>query len=179
LGFMGAPRRIDHYAASTGWQPFYTTAVVGFIIITCGILTQVWQIIVSIKERKRHLDKTGDHWNGRTLEWSTSSPPPFYNFAKIPSVAQTDEFWHRKQSGSKIRHSYEEIAMPKNTAMGIYLSAIAFILGFALVWHVIWLALLSLIGLVACIIHLSWDEHTEYELSASQVEKLERSRGES
>jgi cytochrome o ubiquinol oxidase subunit 1 len=176
LGFMGAPRRIDHYAASTGWQPFYLTAVVGFIIIASGMFTQVWQIIVSCKESKKHLDKTGDPWNGRTLEWSTSSPPPFYNFAKIPTVTQIDAFWHRKETGQKIKPHYEEIVLPKNTAMGIYLSAISLTLGFALVWHILGLALVSLLSLIACLIHLSWDEHTEYELSASQVEKLEKAK---
>lgn len=176
LGFMGAPRRIDHYAASTGWQPFYLTAVVGFTIISAGILTQVWQIIVSCKERKKHVDTTGDPWNGRTLEWSTSSPPPFYNFAKIPSVSHIDEFWHRKERGHATKPHYEEIIMPKNTAMGIYLSGISLSLGFALVWHILGLAILSLVSLIACLIYLSWDEHTEYELSASQVEKLEKAK---
>lgn len=77
LGFMGATRRIDHYAASTGWQPFYITSALGFVIILYGIGTQIYQILISIRKRKQHLDTTGDPWNGRTLEWATSSPPPF------------------------------------------------------------------------------------------------------
>jgi cytochrome o ubiquinol oxidase subunit 1 len=167
LGFMGAPRRIDHYDATTGWQPFYTAALIGFILIICGLLTQVWQIIVSIKERKYHLDKTGDPWNGRTLEWSTSSPPPFYNFAKIPLVTQQEEFWHRKQSGGEYLYE-KEVLMPKNTPMGIYLSAFGLICSFALVWHLLWLAGLSLLAIIACLISLSWDEETEYLLEVKK-----------
>lgn len=76
LGFMGAPRRLDHYDASTGWQPLYITSLIGFMLISAGIITQILQIWRSIKERKHNLDLTGDPWNGRTLEWATSSPPP-------------------------------------------------------------------------------------------------------
>ena len=52
LGFMGAVRRMDHYAASTGYQPFFITAGIGVCIIAAGALMQVWQVIVSVSERK-------------------------------------------------------------------------------------------------------------------------------
>jgi cytochrome o ubiquinol oxidase subunit 1 len=98
LGFWGAPRRIDHYAATTGWQPLYITAFVGFFIIVAGVLTQIYQLYFSIKERKKNLDSTGDPWDGRTLEWYTTSPPPFYNFAVIPKVSSPDAFWEIKKT---------------------------------------------------------------------------------
>lgn len=174
LGFMGAPRRLDHYAAATSWQPLYITAFIGFLIITCGCLTQVYQLIVSIRERKSHVDTTGDPWNGRTLEWSTSSPPPFYNFAVIPTVESRDELWYMKQRGEKPSQHYEAIELPKNTGMGIYMAGFAFLLGFGLVWHMLWLAVLGLIGAIVCFIIRSFDEHTEYELSAEEVAEMER-----
>ncbi len=177
LGFLGAPRRLDHYAASTGWQPFYIFASVGFVIILCGIATQVFLIIVSIKKRKRNLDTTGDPWNGRTLEWSTASPPSFYNYAVIPSVTSRDEFWHMKNSRRKPQKKhYEDIVLPKNTGMGIYISAFAFVVGFSLVWHILWLAALGSIGVIACVIILSFDEEMEYELTAAQIERMETSK---
>ncbi|MBS0653035.1 MAG: cbb3-type cytochrome c oxidase subunit I [Verrucomicrobia bacterium] len=176
LGFMGATRRLDHYSASTGWQPFYITATVGFVIIVCGVITQIFQIIVSIKERKQNLDTTGDPWNGRTLEWATSSPPPFYNFAVIPTVTSRDEFWNMKKDDHKLQKRYEDIELPKNTGMGIYISGFAFILGFALVWHILWLAALSLIGVITCVIIRSFDDNTEYVLSAAEVERIETSK---
>ncbi|MGC1879357.1 MAG: cbb3-type cytochrome c oxidase subunit I [Rhabdochlamydiaceae bacterium] len=176
LGFMGATRRLDHYAASTGWQPLFITATVGFVIIMCGVITQVFQIIISIKRRKQHLDTTGDPWNGRTLEWATSSPPPFYNFAVIPTVRSNEEFWEMKKRDPYPRQQYEDIELPKNTGMGIYISCFAFLFGFALVWHILWLALLGLIGVIACIIIRSMDDNTEYVLTAAEVEQMERSK---
>lgn len=177
LGFMGATRRLDHYAASTGWQPLFIVSTIGFVIICCGVITQVMQIIVSFKERKQRLDTTGDPWNGRTLEWATTSPPPFYNFAIIPTVTSHDSFWDMKQSGQKPDKNYQDILMPKNTGMGIYISIFAFIAGFALVWSVHWLTILGLAGVVACLILLSLEKETEYVLTAAEIEQIERSRG--
>lgn len=173
LGFMGAPRRIDHYDASTGWQPLFITSMVGFVIILCGIATQVQQIVKSIRERKRHRDKTGDPWNGRTLEWSTSSPPPFYNFAVIPTVDSSEAFWDSKQGGRKPKIKYADIELPKNTGMGIYISLFAFVAGFALVWHIFWLAAVGILGSIVCVILRSLDEDTEYVLSAAEVKRTE------
>ncbi len=176
LGFMGATRRLDHYAASTGWHPFFITAFIGFCIVIFGLLVQVYQLFVSHKERKQNIDTTGDPWNGRTLEWATSSPPPFYNFAKIPTVTSREQFWEMKQRGTITTPSYEDIELPKNTAMAIYVSAFAFLLGFALVWHILFLGLVGFIGIVTCLILRAMDEETEYLLTASEVEQLEKSR---
>ncbi|MDP1815171.1 MAG: cbb3-type cytochrome c oxidase subunit I, partial [Leadbetterella sp.] len=106
LGFMGAPRRIDHYDSSTGWQPLFITSTIGFIVISCGIATQIYLVIKSIRQRKQHLDKTGDPWNGRTLEWATHSPPPFYNFAVVPPITSHEPFWDLKQKGWKPSKKY-------------------------------------------------------------------------
>ena len=176
LGFMGATRRLDHYAASTGWQPLFITSAIGFLIIMCGIITQVIQIIVSIKERKQNLDTTGDPWNGRTLEWATTSPPPFYNFAVIPDVTSREEFWEMKKNGRKLSKEYKDILMPKNTGMGIYISGFAFLMGFGLVWHIIWLIVFGLAGVVACMIIRSFDEDTEYVLSAKEIAQIEKTK---
>ncbi len=173
LGLMGATRRLDHYSSSTGWQPLYITSAIGFLIITCGIIVQIYQIVVSIKERKQNLDTTGDPWNARTLEWATSSPPPFYNFARIPTVTSHEAFWDMKKE-QKSPKRYEDIWLPKNTGMGIYLSGFAFLAGFALVWSIYALAILGLIGVIACIIIRSIDEETEYLIPASEVARLER-----
>jgi len=176
LGFMGATRRLDHYPASTGWQPLFITSAVGFAIILCGIATQVIQLIVSVKERKRNLDTTGDPWNGRTLEWAVSSPPPFYNFAVIPTVSSREEFWRMKQRDHKPKIVHEDIELPKNTGMGVYISGFAFLIGFALVWHILWLIILGFAGVIICLIIRSLDDHTEYVLTAKKVAQIEASR---
>ena len=177
LGFMGATRRLDHYAASTGWQPLYHHRRCRICHHFCAqSLTQVYQIIVSIRDRKKHVDTTGDPWNGRTLEWSTSSPPPFYNFAVIPAVTSREPFGDMKNSKDKPQIRYEDVALPKNTGMGIYISGFAFLVGFAIVWHILWLALLGLVCIIACIILRSFDDDTEYELSAVEIERVEKSK---
>jgi cytochrome o ubiquinol oxidase subunit 1 len=180
LGFMGATRRLDHYDASMGWQGLFIVAGFGFIIIACGAALQVLQIIVSVMQRKENMDVTGDPWNGRTLEWATSSPPPVYNFAIIPEVKDRDAFWEMKmsktanQQNNKITElRYEDIHMPKNTAMGIYISGFVFLAGFALVWQIIWLIVIGLVGSIACVIIRSFDEETEYVIPAAEVERME------
>ncbi len=180
LGFMGATRRLDHYSSSTGWQPLFITSLIGFCIIAIGAGIQVLQVIVSIKNRKQNLDTTGDPWNGRTLEWATKSPPSFYNFAIIPEVKDRDAFWDIKQ-GSRVKdqglmEKYEDIEMPKNTAMGIYVAGFLFVFGFAMVWHIIWLAIITLIGTIVCFIIRAFDDESEYVLPASEVAKIEEGR---
>ncbi len=174
LGFLGATRRLDHYN-EPGWQWLFVAAAIGLGVICLGALFQLIQLIVSIKERKQNLDTTGDPWNGRTLEWSTPSPPPLYNFAIIPKVNSRDAWWDAKSSGSADRliskPIYQDIEMPKNTAMGIYLAGFVFLLGFAFVWHITWMIIVGLVGSIACVIIRSLDEDTEYVITAGELEK--------
>lgn len=176
LGFMGATRRLDHYASSTGWQPLFISSLIGLAIIVAGIIIQIMQIIVSFKNREQLRDTTGDPWNGRSLEWSTSSPPPHYNFAFIPDVTHREKFWKIHERDPQPQ-KYEDIVLPANTGMGIYISIFAFFLSFALVWHIYWLAIVSLIASIICVIIISFDEHRSYILPADQVEQFEKSRG--
>jgi cytochrome o ubiquinol oxidase subunit 1 len=139
---------------------------------------QVWQVIVSVKERKQHMDTTGDPWDGRTLEWATSSPVPFYNFAKTPEADSRDAFWEMKKEGEWPAAGkpveYEDIELSKNTGMAIYLSGFFFLFAFAVVWHILWLGIVGFVGAIACVIIRSFDENTEYILPASEVEKMEK-----
>ncbi len=174
LGLMGATRRLDHYAASTGWQPLFIVAGIGAVVIGVGIFFQVLQLVVSIVQRKQNLDLTGDPWNGRTLEWSTVSPAPLYNFAIIPTVHNRDPFWEMKKSNSASNKiEYEDITLPKNTPMGMLIAGFALALGFAIIWHIWWLAAIGFIGIVISIFVRSSDEDTEYVISAKEVEQLE------
>lgn len=180
LGFMGMTRRLSHYDASTGWQPWLIVAAIGVIFIALGVASQVLQIIVSIRDRKKNLDTTGDAWDGRTLEWSIPSPAPFYNFAHVPHVSERDAFWEEKQrnknnsnNANQAKLKYEDIHMPKNTSLGFFIGVASLGLGFALVWHIWWLAICSLIAVFVCIIIKSFDDHADYYVTASTVEKIE------
>ena len=178
LGLMGATRRLDHYEASTGWFPLFLVAAIGVVVIFVGIGLQIWQLVVSIRERKQNHDLTGDPWDGRTLEWSTSSPPPFYNFAHIPEVKARDPFWTMKHEHHHAAHKkYHAIHMPKNSPWGMYIGLLSFLFGFAVIWHIVWLALLSAVGMVACVIFRLSEQHTEVIISAAEIERIESKRG--
>lgn len=173
LGFMGATRRLDHYDPSMGWQWLFIVAGIGVMIIMLGVALQLLQLSYSIWKRKDNLDTTGDPWDGRTLEWSTVSPAPVYNFAVTPVVTGRDAWWTRKQSKQTVSKQYEDIHLPKNTGMGLVIAGLSFVVGFAIIWHIWWLALLSFALVVAAIIWRASDEDTEYTITAKEVERLE------
>jgi cytochrome o ubiquinol oxidase subunit 1 len=173
LGLMGATRRLNHYEASLGWQPLFIVAGVGAVIIACGVAFQALQFIVSFIKRE-HPDVTGDPWNGRTLEWSTASPAPVYNFAIEPVVDDRDAFWAMKQHPDVAQQPhYEAIAMPKNTPLGLLIAGGSFVVGFALIWHILWLGVLGFVFAIACLVAFTTDDDTEYEIPAAQVGKIE------
>lgn len=171
LGFMGATRRLDHYT-SPAWQPFFAIAILGFFVIVAGLVVQIVQVIVSIKKRKEN-QATTDPWNGRTLEWATRTPIPFYNFAVLPKVHERDAFWEMKKINTKNNTEITAITLPKNTAMGLYIAGLAFILGFAMVWHMFVIAGMCALSILICIILKTFQEDSEYVLSAEEVRKLE------
>lgn len=174
LGLMGMTRRLNHYEVATGWHPLLLVAAGGAAIVACGIGLQILQLLVSIKDRNKNLDTTGDPWNGRTLEWSTSSPPPFYNFAITPVVHDRDAFWDMKQKGkSNEPIVYEDIHMPKNTGMGFIIAGFSFIFGFAMIWQIWWMAIASGVAMLIGVMYRSFDYDIDYYLKASEVEKIE------
>jgi cytochrome o ubiquinol oxidase subunit 1 len=176
LGLMGATRRLDHYDASLGWRPLFIVAGVGILVILLGVGFQVLQFIMSIVLRSANRDTTGDPWNGRTLEWSTTSPAPVYNFALIPEVHSRDAFWEAKQTAvgtAAQKPHYTDIFLPKNTPMGMFIAGAAFLVGFAAIWHMLWLSVLGLLGAIILVILRTTDDNTEYCLPAATVAKME------
>ena len=177
LGFMGMPRRMEHYAV-LAWQPHLIVAAAGVALIMVGILFLMIQLVVSIRQRHATRDLTGDPWNGRTLEWSTSSPPAPYNFAVIPVVHDIDAFMNRKEKGIAYKRPerYHDIHLPKNTSLGFINGILAFILGFALIWYIWWLAILAALGILFMVIVRSLDDDTHYTMTAAQVQRIENDR---
>lgn len=180
LGLMGATRRLDHYEASMGWQGLFIVAGVGVLIILLGIGCQILQFIVSIRQRQQNLDTSGDPWDGRTLEWSTTSPAPFYNFAITPVVTGRDAFWtmkHRDTAKAE-KPVYAPIHIPKNTPAGLIIASFAFLVGFGAVWHILWLVAVGAFGILVTVIIRTSNDHSEYTLTAARLEKLEAAREE-
>ena len=175
LGLEGMTRRMNHYD-NPDWYPWMLVAEVGAIVIALGIVCQLTQLYVSIRDRNlpENLDLTGDPWNGRTLEWSISSPPPAYNFAVIPDIHGLDTFHTEKQLGLKAHGKpLAPIHMPKNTSAGVFIGLFSFILGFASIWYIWWLAAIGLIGIVATMILRSADRDVDYYVPVSEIEHNE------
>ncbi|MBC8949178.1 MULTISPECIES: cytochrome o ubiquinol oxidase subunit I [Xenorhabdus] len=177
LGFMGMTRRLSQ-DINPEFHPMLVVAAGGVVLIALGILCQVIQFYVSIRDREQNRDLTGDPWGGRTLEWSTSSPPPFYNFAEVPHIQTRDAWWDMKEKGTEYKRpaKYEEIHMPRNTSAGVIISAFCLTLGFALIWHIWWMAIASFAGIIISCIVKSFDEDVDYYVPVAEVEKVENQR---
>jgi len=174
LGFMGMTRRMNHYD-DPAWLPYLLVAECGAVLILIGILLQIAQLVWSIKRRDTLRDGAADPWDGRTLEWSTTSPPPAYNFARLPQVGGLDAYWEAKQEVMPVSaEPFEAIEIPKNSGLGFFMSFFAVIGGFGMIWHIWWMGILALIAFFALIAWSSWDENDEFELSAAEVARLER-----
>lgn len=173
LGFLGMTRRLNHYDNPT-WHSWLIVAAVGAAVIMFGIIFQILQLVVSIKRRKENRDLTGDPWDGRTLEWSLPSPPPAYNFATIPIVRDRDAWWDMKARGvAPGPPVFQPIHMPRNTGTGFVISGFSVALGFALIWHIWWMALAAAAAIVAASVVHSYDLNRDYDVSAREVARTE------
>jgi cytochrome o ubiquinol oxidase subunit 1 len=176
LGLMGMTRRLQHIP-DPSWEPWLLVAECGAIVIFAGILCQIAQLYVSIRTRERRRDLTGDPWNGRTLEWATSSPPPAYNFAVLPRVETIDAFWEMKRKGlSPVELAYEPITMPRNTPTGVITSFFAVVTGFALIWHIWWIVILGLLAAAVTVLVFGWSDEREREIPSAEIARTERVR---
>src|ERR1700676_2672082 len=176
LGLMGMTRRLQHIS-EPNWRPLLLVAELGAVVIFFGILCQIAQLYVSIRTRESRRDLTGDPWNGRTLEWATSSPPPAYNFAVLPRVESIDAFWEIKRRGpTAVEPAYETIEMPRNSATGFVTAFFAVMMGFALIWHIWWMAILGLLAAAITALVFGWSENREREISGVEVARMERDR---
>ena len=176
LGLMGVSRRMSHFE-DPSLQIWFVLAMFGAVLVGGGILTFLIQIYVSIRDRDQLRDTTGDPWDARSLEWSTSSPPPPYNFAFTPIVHDQDAWWDMKQRGhQRPTEGFMPIHMPKNTAAGMVLAGLATLCGGGLIWHIWWLAGLSFVGiLVAAIVH-TFNHDRDYYIPAEEVARIEHER---
>jgi cytochrome o ubiquinol oxidase subunit 1 len=176
LGLMGVTRRVSHFEDQS-LQIWFQIAAFGAVLIAVGIAAFIIQLVVSFMRRESLKDETGDPWDGRTLEWSTSSPPPPYNFAFTPRVHELDAWWQMKRHGFQRPESgFIPIHMPKGTWAGIVLSGISVVIGFALIWHMWLLAGVSFVALIGTAIYHTFNYDRDYYIPAEEVERIEAER---
>jgi len=178
LGLEGMTRRLQHYDVPA-WHPWLLVAAGGAAIILCGIICQIAQLVVSIRQRDTLRDETGDPWNGRSLEWSTASPPPEFNFAVLPDVQGEDPYWGikqraRDQATLAAEPAYVDIEMPRRSPTGFVCAFFASFMGFALIWHIWWLVGLAAIGAFATFVVFAWRDRAEDIIPAATVARLDR-----
>ncbi|MEM9602091.1 MAG: cytochrome o ubiquinol oxidase subunit I [Pseudomonadota bacterium] len=177
LGLMGVTRRLSQFE-DTIYGAFFVTAAIGALLIAVGVVAFIIQIVVSVLRRESLRDHTGDPWDGRTLEWSTTSPPPYYNFALTPKVHELDAWAQMKKLGvARPGAHFQPIHMPKSTASGVLISAAATVMGFALVWHVWWLAAAAFLSTVAYAIMHTFDYDRDYHVPVDEVAAIESAGG--
>jgi cytochrome o ubiquinol oxidase subunit 1 len=178
LGLLGMTRRLQHYD-NLDWRPWLVVAALGVVVILAGIVCQVVQLVVSIRARDQ-LRVANDPWNGRTLEWSTASPPPTWNFAVLPRVTGLDAHWRSNESTDARSNQpaptlgYEPIEAPKNSAIGFINAFFAVVTGFALIWHIWWMAGLGLVGAFVALLLFAFRDEDEIEIPAEKVALFER-----
>ncbi|HEX5458944.1 MAG TPA: cytochrome o ubiquinol oxidase subunit I [Steroidobacteraceae bacterium] len=179
LGLEGMTRRMQHYDRPE-WHPWLLVAGAGALIILCGIALQVAQLVVSIRDRARLRDCTGDPWDGRSLEWATASPPPVFNFAVLPRVAGPEPLWDLKRRARELGHlvtaepPYQPIEMPRNSATGFITAFLAVVTGFSLIWHIWWLVIVGLAGAYLTFVVFAWRDLVENIVPADEVAQLDR-----
>ena len=178
LGLMGVTRRAQHFD-DPSLQPWFVVAAIGAGLIAIGIGAMIVQFAVSIKNREALRDVTGDPWEGRTLEWSTSSPPPDYNFAFTPVVHNLDAWWEMKARGFRRPvQGYKPIHMPKNTATGVILGVVSIAFSFAMIWYIWWLAALTFVAALAIAIGHTFNYDRDFYIPAETVRRTEQQRTE-
>jgi len=177
LGFEGMTRRMNHYAVPE-CHKWLVIALIGALFIAAGIVSMIIQFAVSIRDREANRDLTGDPWNGRSLEWSTASPAPFYNFAHVPVITSLEQHWDNKEAGIAYvpPGEYEDIHMPRNTGSGVIIAAFSLLLCFALIWHMWLFAAIGLAGMIGTFIVRTYDQDVDYYVPADEVARIESAR---
>jgi cytochrome o ubiquinol oxidase subunit 1 len=170
LGLLGMTRRLQH-TANSAWHPWLLVAAAGAVVILVGIGATVAQVVVSVRSREKRRERCADPWDGRSLEWSTSSPPPEYNFALLPRVSDRDAWWHAKYDGVDLfAGAPAPFEMPNNRATGFITAVFASVTGFAMIWHIDWLATVGFVSALATFAVFGWMEPRSRRVVASATE---------
>ena len=179
-GLLGMTRRLQHYDVAS-WRPWVLMASAGILVMAASAACQVIQLVVSIRQRESLRDQLGDPWNGRSLEWATTSPPPAFNFAVLPQVHGEEPYWQMKRRAIEAQQlasepDYRDIEMPRNSPTGFITAFFCTLAGFALVWHIWWLLGVGLVCAYAVFVWFAWRDVRHIVIPAARVAKEDRER---
>ncbi len=176
LGLMGVTRRLNHFE-DPSLRIWFIIAAAGAVMVAIGIFASLVQFYVSFRDRAELRDATGDPWDGRTLEWSTSSPPPAYNFAFTPVIYDSDTWADMKRRGYiRPTAGFKSIHMPKNTGTGVILAGLSVALSFGMIWYIWWFVALSFAALLGVAIGHTINYHRDFDIPAGEVTAAEDAR---
>jgi cytochrome o ubiquinol oxidase subunit 1 len=177
LGISGMPRR-SQAIFTTEFAPLLWTAEIGAVLLSLALVGLYVQLWVSVRDRHRNAVPLGDPWDGRTLEWTTTAPPPEYNFAVLPTIHDRDPFTWLKEHG--LAHApvlrFEDIHLPKNSATPLVIGAASFVCAFGLVWHIGWAAAGGFLLVWGTVIARSFVGDTERVITAGELREAEENR---
>src|SRR5258708_4750938 len=176
LGLMGVTRRLRHFD-DPSLRIWFIIAAFGAVLIAVGILASLIQFYATFRKRDALRDTTGDPCDGRTLERSTSSPPPAYNIAFTPVVHDGDAWADMKQRGyRRPLQGFKAIHMPKNTGTGVILAGLSIAFSFGMIWYMWWLAGLSFIALLGVAIGHTFNYRRNFHIPVEDVVVAEDER---
>jgi len=180
LGMLGMTRRLQHVDVEA-WRPWLQVSLFGVALIVASVICQVTMLVTSIRDREKLRDVTGDPWDGRSLEWATPSPAPFFNFAVLPDVEGEEAYWGIKQRAMESQSldpepRYRPIHMPKNSPVGVITAFFATIIGFSLIWHIWWLAAVGAVCAYIGFVVFAWRDVNEFEVPVEEVARVDRAR---
>jgi cytochrome o ubiquinol oxidase subunit 1 len=180
LGLEGMTRRLQHINVEQ-WRFMLDLSLIGVGVLIVGAICQVVMLVVSILKRDELRDTTGDPWDGRSLEWATPSPPPFFNYAVMPNVEGEEAYWDIKLRAIETQQlspepAYEPIEMPVNSPVGFYTAFFATVTGFSLIWHIWWLAAVGLVSAFAGFVVFAWRDVHEFHVPVEEVARADHAR---
>ncbi|MBX0356775.1 cytochrome aa3 quinol oxidase subunit I [Halobacillus sp. Nhm2S1] len=175
LGLDGMPRRL-FITNVAEWLPLNVISTVGAFGMGLGFIVFVYNVYYSFRYSER--ETTGDSWNGngRTLEWATTTPVPYYNFATVPYVDEIDPYIRMKEEG---KTTFEEdkvkpIHMPSYTGQPFIMMALLGLASFGLVFEWMYVAVFGLIGAVFMMIRRSFDYDDGYYVPVEEIKRTEK-----
>ncbi|WP_028389811.1 cytochrome aa3 quinol oxidase subunit I [Bacillus cihuensis] len=171
-GLDGQARRMYTYSESTGFAPLNMVAFIGAGIMAISFALLVYNIYYSVRYSPRNIGN--DPWNARTLEWATHTPVPEYNFAVMPQVKSTEAFWDAKKHGHEIfKGKIEKIHMPNSSGLPFIMSCIFFVFGFSMIFSIWPLAIISLLGILGCLVYRSFEKDHGHYIPVEEIEDTE------